>query len=160
MQSKNIHYNQRKKLENDYTKYKDLDKENITVNLIIGRARHKISITFPDGNHITWYLTVIENNIVIGKPRMWEYTMEKLAVMEWLTNDIFTNDVFTIIEDDGLYGAGEIINKYKLKGDLSSSDSLVYLIPTEMLVVDDFIGYGIKVSSKEAKSYRFPTHKI
>ena len=160
MQSKNIQYNQRKRLENEYTKYKDLVKENIKVDLIIGKARHKVSIRFPDGNNIVWFLTVVENNIMIGKPRMWEYTMEKLAVMEWLTDTIFLNEVYTIIEDSELHVDDGRINKYKVKGELDSSGSLVYMLATEAFVVDDFIGYGVKIDSKIAKNYAFPTHKV
>lgn len=160
MQSKNTQYNQRKRVENEYTQYAELDKRNIRINLILGRARHKVDITFLDGNHITWFLTVVENNIIIGKPRMWEYTMEKLAVMDWLTDTVFLNDVYTIIEDSELSVNDGRINKYKVKGELDSSGSLVYMLATDTFNVDDFIGYGIQIQSKVAKDYKFPTKKL
>jgi hypothetical protein len=160
MQSKNTQYNQRKRVENEHTKYKDLVKENIKIDLIIGKARHKVDITFPDGNHIVWFFTVVGNNIMVGKPRMWEYTMEKLAVMDWLTDTIFLNEVYTIVEDSELHVPDKRVTKHKVKGELDSSGSLVYMLATETFVVDDFIGYGIKINSKVAKNYKFPTHKL
>lgn len=160
MQSKNTQYNQRKRVENTFTKYKEINKKSIKVGLILGKTMHRVDITFSDGNHIKWSLFIVENNIIISKPRMWEYPMEKLAVMDYLTDVIFSNDTWTIIEDRELYTEDEEVKPYKISGEINTPETTIYSLATDVFHEEHFIDYDIRIISKVAKDYKFPVNKV
>lgn len=159
MQSKNIH-NQKKRLVNKFTKYKEVNANSIKVNLILGKTMHRVDITFRDGNHIKWSLFTVENNIILSKPRMWEYTLEKLATMDYLTDVIFSNDSYTIMEDKELHVDLDDIKRYKIKGEIETPEVIIYSLATDTFHERHFIDYDIRVISKVAKDYKFPTNRV
>jgi hypothetical protein len=160
MQSKSTINHQRKRLVNKFTKYKEVNPESVKVDLILGESIHRADITFKDGNRLRWSLRVTENNIVISKPRMWEYPMEKLAVMDYLTATIFSNDTYTIIEDRDLHQPNRYVDQYKIQGEISTAGTVVYCLATDVFHESHFIDYDIRILSKQAKTYKFPMHNI
>ena len=159
MQSKNT-YNQRKKFEDDFLKYKDLKREKIKVTIIFGSIMHRADITFSDGNNFRLTIHKIGDDLILSQPKLWDYTEQKLAVMNYLTDLAFFNESYTIIEDIELHKTNDVIKAYKAKGEIVSPTTYKYSIHPASFHEKDFIDYDVRVTNKVAKDFKFPVKNV
>jgi hypothetical protein len=151
-------YNKRKDFEKkNYAQYKELDVKPISIQIILGSIMHRCNIVFGDGNKQSLVIHKIDNNLVLSQPRMWEYSMDKLAVLEYLTNIVFFNDTYTIVECAELYKESKHLKKYKIIGSINSSGSYIYALSTESFQEEDFYDYDIRCKTIVAKVFKFKT---
>ena len=159
MQLKNT-YQLRKKHENDFVKYKDLKRDSITVKLVLGTVMHRVDLTFTDGNNFRLTLHKVGDDIVLAFPKMWEYSLEKLAVLDYLTNIVFFNDSYTIIEDVELYTPEDNIDYYKVVPSIISPSTYKYSIHTDSFHESHFSDFDVRIVHKVAKVFKFKTEKV
>lgn len=153
-------YYKRKYYEKSYIEYKELDVKSISINIILGNIMHRCNIVFRDGNKQSLVIHKIGDNLVLSQPRMWEYPMEKLAVLDYLTKIVFFNDTYTIVESAEVYKECQQLKRYKIIGHIKSSDSFTYAFSTECFDEEHFSGYDIRCKSKQAKSFKFNTSYV
>ena len=152
--SKKIH-----NLSKRFTKYRELEGRPIKVKFVMGSIMHRIDIEFRDGNSQKIYLHKIGDTVVLSVPRMWEYPMEKLAVLDYVTQLLLNNQTYLIVEDKELYKEDERIDFYRISGTIKSGDSICYGISTELFEDDHFTDYDVRVIKSVAKDYNFPVIK-
>jgi len=162
MQSKSTqkHYKERRRFEDSYTSYPELARVPITMKLIMGTIMHRCNITFQDGNKFELTLHKIGDNINLAHPKMWEYPMEKMAILDYLSNLAFFNDSFTITEQSELYKHSKELDTYRVAGELALPSHIVYGISTETFHEKHFVDYDIRVESKVAKNFKFPVKHL
>jgi hypothetical protein len=155
LNDKQIAYNKRKGFEKSYTKYRELNVKPIVIKVYKGTIMHRCDITFRDGNKQTLVLHKIGTNIILSQPKMWEYPMEKLAVLDHLTKLTFENTSYTVIESNELWKPSSALRKYKVAGEVNTDESIIYALSTKSFEEKDFNDYDIRCKSTIAKIFKF-----
>lgn len=136
------------------SKYKHIDQKNIDVTLIMGIVMHKCYIKFNDGNRFTLTIHKIGDVLVLAQPRLDLYTQEKMAVLQHLSDLIYFNDNYLIVEQEDFY-------TYDLPSRVGNAifqeQTTVLSLSPELMHEKDYEGYSVNIISKQAKVYKFPT---